>query len=51
MGLKQIMNNILLRIVYMLWKKYWDILDKTELIGEKLSHGENDYENGGAFCG
>ena len=30
-------------------KKYWDVLDKTKMIGEELCRSENDYESGGIF--
>ena len=32
-------------------KKYWDILDKANLVGEGLCQGKNDYETGGIFYG
>ena len=32
-------------------KKYWDVLDKANLIGENLCQGKNDYKSGGVFYG
>ena len=32
-------------------KKYWDVLDKANLVGEDLCHGKNDYKTGGIFYG
>ena len=32
-------------------KKYWDLLDKANLIGNDLCQGKNDYETGGTFYG
>ena len=32
-------------------KKYWDALDKANLVGENLCQGKNDYETGGIFYG
>ena len=32
-------------------KKYWDMLDKAELVGEEFRQGKNDYESGGIFYG
>ena len=32
-------------------KKYWNILDENNLVGEKLGQGKNDYGNGGIFYG
>ena len=32
-------------------KKYWDVLDKTNLVGEGLCQGKNDYKTGGIFYG
>ena len=32
-------------------KKYWDVLDKANLVGEKLCQGKNDYDLGGIFFG
>ena len=32
-------------------KKYWDVLDKTKLVGEELCHGKNDYKTGGICYG
>ena len=32
-------------------KKYGDVLDKANLVGEKLRQGKNDYETGGIFYG
>ena len=28
-------------------KRYWDVLDKTKLAGERLCKGKNDYKTGG----
>ena len=32
-------------------KKYWDVLDKANLVGEELCKGKNDYKTGGIFYG
>ena len=32
-------------------KKYWDVLDKANLVGEELCQGKNDYKTGGVFYG
>ena len=32
-------------------KKYWDVLDKANLVGEGLCQGNNDYKTGGIFYG
>ena len=32
-------------------KKYWDVLDKANLVGEELCQGKNDYKTGGIFYG
>ena len=32
-------------------KKYWDVLDKANLVGEVLCQGKNDYKTGGIFYG
>ena len=32
-------------------KKYWDVLDKANLVREELCQGKNDYESGGVFYG
>ena len=32
-------------------KKFWDVLDKTNLVGEGFCQGKNDYKTGGIFCG
>ena len=32
-------------------KKNWDVLDKANLVGEKLCEGKNDYKTGGVFYG
>ena len=32
-------------------KKYWNVLDKANLVGEDLCQGKNDYELGGIFYG
>ena len=31
--------------------KYWDVLDKTNLVGEGLCRGKNDYKTGSIFYG
>ena len=31
--------------------KYWDVLDKANLVGENLCQGRNDYKTGGIFYG
>ena len=47
-------NNIIYygdtEILY-LEKKYWDVLDKANLVGINLCQGKNDYESGGIFHG
>ena len=62
---KRIMNNFIREIngfynngiyygdTYSLYieKKYWDALDKANLVGEGLCQGENDYKTGGIFYG
>ena len=30
-------------------KKYWDVLDEANLVGDELCQGKNDYETGGIF--
>ena len=30
-------------------KKYWDVLDKANLVGKNLCQGKNDYKTGGIF--
>ena len=30
---------------------YWDVLDKTKLVGEELCQGKDDYKSGGIFYG
>ena len=30
-------------------KKYWDVLDKANLVGDELCQGKNDYKTGGIF--
>ena len=30
-------------------KKYWDVFYKTNLLGEELCHGKNEYKTGGFF--
>ena len=30
-------------------KKFWDALDKTNLVGENLCQAKNDYKTGGIF--
>ena len=32
-------------------KKYWDVLDKANLVREVLCQGKNDYKTGGIFYG
>ena len=32
-------------------KKYWNVLDKANLVGEYLCQGKNDYKSGGVFYG
>ena len=32
-------------------KKYWDVLDKANLVGEGLCRGKSDYKKGGIFYG
>ena len=32
-------------------KKYRDVFDKTNLLGEELCQGKNDYKSGGIFHG
>ena len=32
-------------------KKYWDVLDEANLVGDNLCQGKNDYESGGVFYG
>ena len=32
-------------------KKYWNILDEVNLMGEELCQGKNDYKTGGIFYG
>ena len=32
-------------------RKYWDVLDKANLVGKNLCQGKNDYETGGIFYG
>ena len=32
-------------------KKYWDVLDKANLVGKNLYQGKNDYKTGGIFYG
>ena len=60
---KRIMNNFIKEIngfynnsIYYgdtdslyLEKKYWDVLDKANLVGEELCQGKNDYKTGGIF--
>ena len=57
---KRIMNNFIREIngfynnsiyygdTYSMYieKKYWDVLDKANLVGEGLCQGKNDYNNG-----
>ena len=31
--------------------KYWDVLDKANIVGKNLYQGKNDYETGGIFYG
>ena len=30
-------------------KKHWDVLDKTELAGEEICQGENEYKSGSVY--
>ena len=60
---KRIMNNFIREIngfynnsiyytdtdSFYIEKKYWDVLDKANLVGKKLSHGKNDYKTCGIF--
>ena len=32
-------------------KKYWDVLDKANLVGKNLCQGKNDYKTGSIFYG
>ena len=32
-------------------KRYWDVLDKANLVGKSLCQGKNGYETGGIFYG
>ena len=32
-------------------KKYWDVLDRANLVGKSLCQGKNDYKTGGMFHG
>ena len=32
-------------------KKFWDVLDKANLVGKNLCQGKNDYKTGGVFYG
>ena len=32
-------------------KKYWDVLDKANLVGKNLCQGKNDYKTAGIFYG
>ena len=32
-------------------KKYWDVLDKADLVSKKLYQGKNDCDSGGIFYG
>ena len=32
-------------------KKYWDVLDKANLVGDNLCQGKKDYKSGGVFYG
>ena len=32
-------------------EKYWDVLDKANLVGKSLCQGKNDYKTGGIFYG
>ena len=32
-------------------KKFWDVLDKANLVGKNLCQGKNDYNSGGIFYG
>ena len=31
--------------------KYWDVLEKVNLVGKDFCHGKNNYETGGIFYG
>ena len=46
-------NNIYLTDTdsFYIEKKYWDVLDKANLIGEGLCQVKKDYETGGIFYG
>ena len=62
-NIKRIMNNFIREIngffvnsIYYrdtdslyIEKKYWDVLDKANLVGEGLCQGKNDYKTGGIF--
>ena len=62
---KRIMNNFIRKIdgfytinVYIsdtdslyIEKKYWDVLDKANLVGDNLCQGKNDYKSAGVFYG
>ena len=32
-------------------EKYWDVLDKANLVGDRLCQSKNDYKTGGVFYG
>ena len=32
-------------------KKYWDVLDRANSVGDELCHGKTDYKTGGIFYG
>ena len=38
-------------LIACLKKKYWDVLDKANLVGKKLCQGKIDYKTGGIFYG
>ena len=46
-------NNIFYKVTDSLCieKKYWDVLDKANLVGDNLCQGKNDYKTGGIFYG
>ena len=62
---KRIMNNFIREIngfynnsiyygdtdSFYIEKKFWDNLDKANLVGEGLCQGKNDYKTGGIFYG
>ena len=40
-----------IRILYIMRKKHWDVLEKVSLVGGTLCQGKNDYEIGISFYG